>query len=57
MFSNVHCIMDKLESDGKIQSTYNFFQEILKGEISFAIKGFLNRALKTRKIFSNFRFL
>lgn len=39
--------MDKLEADGKIQKTYDYFSEILKGEISFAIKGQLIRTLET----------
>ena len=38
IFSNVGCITDKLEGDGKIQQIYDFIFEILKGEISFAMK-------------------
>ena len=48
LFSNIYCILDKIEEDRNLELMTSLLRQIFQQEIVFTINGFLMRVEKTK---------
>lgn len=48
LFSNIYCILDKIEEDKNLELITSLLRQIFQQEIVFTINGFLMRTEKTK---------
>lgn len=57
VFSNVGCILDKVEQDGNLMLISNTFQQIFQKEFMYAVFGYIIRTKETEGEDPVFRFI